>query len=188
MVTKPGRMYHNIEGQCYTRKEYMGGIPHCKISQFDCGVTNKEFPSKLYIQALEAAQFRDSAIESARIAATRYLEKKIPGAYHLKIMKYPHHILREHKMATGAGADRVSGGMRAAFGKAVGHAARIQVGEIIIQVSVNPEHMTVAREALRRARMKLPTKTRVITSDECGMRSAECGTWNAERGMQNSDP
>ena len=39
---------------------------------------------------------------------------------------YPHHVLRENKQATGAGADRVSQGMRCAFGKNVGTAARVK--------------------------------------------------------------
>ena len=39
---------------------------------------------------------------------------------------YPHQILRENKQATGAGADRVSQGMRLSFGKNVGTAAEFK--------------------------------------------------------------
>ena len=45
--------------------------------------------------------------------------------YHLKIRVYPHHIVRENPMATGAGADRVQDGMRKAFGKPVSSVAMV---------------------------------------------------------------
>ena len=35
MVKKPGRMYREIKQQAYTRKEYMGGVPMPRITQFD---------------------------------------------------------------------------------------------------------------------------------------------------------
>jgi large subunit ribosomal protein L10e len=80
----------------------------------------------------------------------------------IRILKYPHNILREHKLATGAGADRVSSGMRGAFGKAVGHAVRAQRGEKLLSVSTTKEHFETAKEALRRAKMKLPAPCKII--------------------------
>ncbi|MGB9637152.1 MAG: 50S ribosomal protein L16, partial [Thermoplasmata archaeon] len=147
MVRKPGRMYREIEGQPYTRKEYMGGVPNVRISQFKVGNLTADFDCSVSLVALEACQIRDIAYESARISATRVLETKIPNMFRLIVRKYPHNVLREHKMATGAGADRVSGGMRAAFGKAVGHAARVQIGEEIITVEVPRDKLDVAKEA-----------------------------------------
>jgi large subunit ribosomal protein L10e len=162
MVRKPGRMYREIEGQAYTRKEYMGGIPNIRISQFKVGNLSAEFDCAVSLVALEACQIRDIAYEAARIAATRVLEKKLPNMFRLIVRKYPHHILREHKMATGAGADRVSGGMRAAFGKAVGHAARVNIGEYIITVEVPKDNLAIAKDALRKANTKLPTPTKMV--------------------------
>lgn len=37
MVRKPASMYREIKGQAYTRREYMGGVPAVRISQFDMG-------------------------------------------------------------------------------------------------------------------------------------------------------
>src|SRR2546426_592308 len=37
MTRKPGSMYREIRGQAYARKEYMGGVPGIRISQFDIG-------------------------------------------------------------------------------------------------------------------------------------------------------
>jgi large subunit ribosomal protein L10e len=65
-------------------------------------------------------------------------------------------------MATGAGADRISGGMRAAFGKAVGTAARVQSDQIILTVRVPLQAYKSAKDALWRASMKLPSPCYVI--------------------------
>lgn len=162
MTRKPARMYRDIEGQVYTRREYMGGVPVCRVTQFDTGNLRTPFPLSLTLGCEEAAQVRDTALEAARISAVRVLEKNAPNEYHLKVRRYPHQILREHKMAMGAGADRISDGMRGAFGKPVGHAVRAQIGMEILTVSTTEEHLAAAKEALRKASHKLPIPTRVI--------------------------
>ena len=134
MTRKPARMYRDVEGQVYTRREYMGGVPNCRIAQFDVGNLTGEFPLMLSLHVEEAAQVRDIALEAARISAVRVLEAQAPNQFRLKVRRYPHQILREHKMATGAGADRISDGMRRAFGKPVGHAVRAQIGTPLMTV------------------------------------------------------
>ncbi|MDD1767651.1 MAG: 50S ribosomal protein L16 [Methanomassiliicoccales archaeon] len=163
MTRKPGRMYRQIRGQAYTRKEYMGGVPAPRITQFDTGSQIADYPVELSLKIMEPCQVRHTALEAARVAANRQLSKD-PGVgnYYLKIRTYPHIVLREHKMATGAGADRVSGGMRAAFGKAVGTAARVQADQIIMTVRVPLQGYKSAKDALWRASMKLPSPCYVI--------------------------
>lgn len=161
MTRKPGRMYREIEGQVYTRREYMGGVPNCRITQFDTGNLKTEFPLSLSLGVEEAAQVRDIALEAARISAVRVMEKNAPNEFHLKVRKYPHQILREHKMAMGAGADRISSGMRLAFGKPVYHAVRAQIGMELLTIYTTEGHMDDAKEALRKAAHKLPVPTRV---------------------------
>ena len=68
--------------------------------------------------------------------------------FHFKIRVYPHHVLRENKQATGAGADRVSEGMRLSFGKPVGTAAR-ESNEKIFTIYTHPRYMEKAKDALR---------------------------------------
>lgn len=155
-------MYRKIEGQVYTRQEYMGGIPTCRVTQFDTGNLRTSFPVSLSLGVEEAAQVRDVALEAARISAVRVLEKQALNEYHLKVRRYPHQILREHKMAMGAGADRISDGMRGAFGKPVGHAVRTQIGMELITVYTTESHVDDAKEALRKASHKLPVPTRLI--------------------------
>ena len=164
MTRKPARMYRAIEGQVYTRQEYMGGIPTCRVTQFDTGNLKEPFKLRYSLQGEEAAQVRDIALEAARVSAVRVLEKHAPNAYHLKVRRYPHQILREHKMAMGAGADRISSGMRRAFGKPVGHAVRAEIGSELISVYINEENAEHAKEALRKAAHKLPIPTRLTIS------------------------
>ncbi|MGI0052783.1 MAG: 50S ribosomal protein L16, partial [Thermoplasmata archaeon] len=106
MTRKPARMYRKIEGQVYTRREYMGGVPNCRIVQFDVGNLKARFEMRVSLHAEEAGQVRDMALEAARVSAVRVLEAQAPNQFHLKVRRYPHQVLREHKMATGAGADR----------------------------------------------------------------------------------
>jgi large subunit ribosomal protein L10e len=166
MTRKPARMYRSIEGQVYTRREYMGGVPNCRITQFDTGNLHAVYPLKLSLGCEEAAQVRDIALEAARVSAVRVLDKAAPNGFRLKVRRYPHQILREHKMAMGAGADRISSGMRLAFGKPVGHAVRAQIGMELLTVYTTHDQLESAKEALRKAAHKLPIPTRlIITSD-----------------------
>ncbi len=158
MARKPARMYTRIRGQAYTRKEYMGGVPAPRIGQFDQGDLKSSFPVTLTLHVKEQCQIRHTALEAARISANRALSKKAgPTGFYMKVRVYPHNVLRENKLATGAGADRVSDGMRAAFGKAVGTAARVKRDQCVLTVKVNPQHIDAAKEALYRASVKLPS-------------------------------
>jgi len=106
---------------------------------------------------------RHNALEAARVAANRLLEVKAgKDNYHLKIRVYPHQVLRENPMAAGAGADRISDGMRRAFGKPIGSAARVSRGQKLMTVRITQEFVSFAKEALRRASMKFPMPTRMV--------------------------
>lgn len=141
----------------------MGGVPNIRITQFDLGNKSGDFPITVTLVAQEACQIRDTALEAARVVANRFMVKTAGAqGYHLKVKIYPYCVLRQNKQATGAGADRVSQGMRAAFGKAVGSAARVKVGQGIITVRTTPSQFHNAKEALRKAGMKLPTPCKII--------------------------
>lgn len=158
MVRKPASMYREIKGQAYTRREYMGGVPASRISQFDMGNLTEDFPVILTLKVKNRVQIRHTSIEAGRIAANRLLSSEAGVAnYHLKVRAYPHVVLRENKLATGAGADRVSSGMRCAFGKTVGTAARLECNQAILTVSVSAEKANVAKLALWKASMKFPS-------------------------------
>ncbi len=163
MVRKPNSMYRQIKGPAYTRREYMGGVPASRITQFDLGNKSGDFPVILSLVAKETCHIRHTALEAARITANRTINRKAGAAgYHLKVRVYPHHVLRENKQATGAGADRVSQGMRKAFGKLVGTAARVPTGQRVITIRTSKQHFITAKDALRKAGMKLPTPISIV--------------------------
>jgi len=162
MARKPGSMYRYVRGKVTTRKEYMGGVPAPRITQFVLGNKKGDFPLMLSLVAKEKCQIRHNALESARITLNRTLEKKIGVTnYKITIRAYPHIIIRENKQATGAGADRVSQGMRAAYGKNVGTAAQVKSEQIILTVETTDQFISQAKDALRKAGMKVPTPCKV---------------------------
>ena len=163
MGRKPGKMYRYWKSQSYQRRKYMGGVPQSRITQFDQGNVHAKFPITMVLVVKERCQIRHISLEAARIAANRYLQRAAGTInYHLKVRVYPHEVLRENKQATGAGADRVSQGMRRSFGKAIGTAARVMAGQKIMTLKTNKQNFKFAKEAFRRASMKLPSPTRVI--------------------------
>jgi large subunit ribosomal protein L10e len=134
----------------------MGGVPASRLTQFVIGNKTATFPVQLSLTTNEKCQLRHNALESARISANKALEKNIgPANYCLRIKVYPHIVIRENKQASGAGADRVSMGMRRAFGKPVGTAARVKMNQILMTLDTTEQFFAPAKEALRKASMKL---------------------------------
>lgn len=164
MVRKPGKMYRKLTGPAYTKRKYMGGVPASRIQQFVAGDINGSYDIELRLVAVESCQIRHTALEAARISSNRQLIKDFgEKGYFLRIRPYPHHVIREHKMATGAGADRISSGMSMSFGRPVGTAARVRRGSSIIIVRIPKGGQEKAKEALRKASHKIPTPSRVDT-------------------------
>jgi large subunit ribosomal protein L10e len=52
MTRKPNSMYREIRGQAYCRREYMGGVPESRITQFEHG-TKRKYTVKLVLHATE---------------------------------------------------------------------------------------------------------------------------------------
>ena len=156
MSRKPGSMYRTTHGQPNTRREYMGGVPASRISQFEMGNRTGKFPIQLALLVDEAMQIRHNCLEAARISANRVMDKNagVPN-YRIRIRVFPHIVLRENKQATGAGADRVSQGMRSSFGKNVSTAARVKPNQIIMTVETTKPYFAHAKNALRKAGMKI---------------------------------
>ncbi len=64
-------------------------------------------------------------------------------------------------MISGAGADRVQDGMRKAFGKVIGIAARVKPNQPLITIRTNPAYIKEAMIALNKAAPKMPTPCKV---------------------------
>ena len=159
MPARPGHCYRHIKRPSYTRKEYVKRMPGNKVVLWRMGKKrNRNFQLTISLLAKEAVQIRHSALEAMRISANRYLTKELgPENYFLWIRPYPHQILREKKMMAVAGADRIQEGMRRSFGKPFALAARVKPGQPILTLEINYPHLDIAKNALRRASMKIPT-------------------------------
>jgi large subunit ribosomal protein L10e len=163
MARKPNSMYRQIKQHAYTRREYMGGVPMNRIQQFESGAKTRNFEVIMELRAEERCQIRHTAMESARITLTRYIEKATgKDNFFVKFRIFPHHVIRENKQATGAGADRVSQGMRQAFGKPVGTAARVEVDQALVEIAVDAKDFAKGKEALRKSSYKFPTPCRIV--------------------------
>ena len=146
----------------YTRKDYIRKIPASKIVQYDMGNLSEDFPLQVSLVVKDHTHLTHNALEAARVAANRYLQRMTGKlGYRLKIRTYPHHIVRENPMATGAGADRVQSGMRGAFGKAVSSEALVRKDQKVVTAYVNVKDFEHAKVALNRAAMKLPVSCRL---------------------------
>jgi large subunit ribosomal protein L10e len=160
------RNFRNPKGMPYTRRGYMKGIPGSKIVKFTMGNTSKEFPVKVELINLQLGQIRHNSLEAARIAANRLLELRLGGDnYFMKVVPFPHIVLREHKRVNVAQADRFQEGMKSPYGKPTGTAARVDRGEPLIVVEVEKEGVEVAKEALERAAAKFPLPSRVFVRE-----------------------
>lgn len=147
-------------------KSFIKMVPAQKIVKFTMGkredYEKKKLPYELTIVVTEKVQIRHNALESCRQFINKKLDKQTNGQYFFKILPFPHHIQRENKMLTGAGADRMQTGMQLSFGKAVGKSAIMKKEEKLMIVALsNPKDEAFARAQIRKIKAKLPCKIRV---------------------------
>lgn len=166
MPLRPGKCYSKLDTMPYTRKEYIPGFPPPKISKFDYGNPKGDFPVKVTLYALEDGLIRHNALDAARVIATKTMEKKVgPTNYHLKVIKYPFHVIRENKMLAMAGADRLQEGMRLSFGTPIGTATIVDKYDKIMYIRCDKASIELAKTALKRAASKLSVKTRMVIEE-----------------------
>jgi large subunit ribosomal protein L10e len=173
MSDKPASMYREIDKPSYTRREYITGIPGSKIAQHNMGNLQtgpEDYPVHISLEVEEECQLRHGALEASRLSANRRLLKEIGQEnYKMVLRKFPHEVIRENKQATGAGADRVSDGMRQAFGKPVGTAARIDTNETVFTCYCDPEDADTVKDAFRRSYNKISPPCRIVVEKGEGL-------------------
>lgn len=176
MALRKASAYTKKKARPYTRKSkvrgksYIRTVPSSMIVKFKMGNLKKfdkgKLPIVIEIVSKEKLQIRDNAIESVRQFLNRFLVEKLGGSeFYLEAKIYPHHVLRENKMLTGAGSDRMQTGMSQSFGKAMGRAAFVKKGQVIFIIAVRTEKgELVARKLIKSAKSRLPGKifTRLV--------------------------
>ena len=173
MALRKGSAYTKRKVTPYTRnskkraKSYIKTVPNSKIVKFKMGdikgFDKGEYPIALSVLSKERIQFRDNAIEAVRQYLNRFLQVKLGKEFYLEVKIYPHHILRENKMLTGAGADRMQTGMSRAFGKTMGRAALIKPKQVLFIIGVKtPRAEIESRVLIKSVKSRMPCKISII--------------------------
>merc|ERR1712110_1068463 len=108
--------------------------------------------------------------------------------FHIKVRPHPFQVLRINKTLSCAGADRLSTGMRGAFGKSYGTAARVHIGQVLISVRTKEDKVEIAAEALRRAKFKFPGRQKVFVSKYFGFTKFTKDDYAKWKGMGRLTP
>ena len=148
-------------------KAYVKTVPPRKLVKFKMGredlLEEGKLPHFLTVVTKERVQIRDNALEACRQYLNKKLEEGLSGIYYFKVVPVPHHIQRENKMLTGAGADRMQTGMQLSFGKAVNKSAILNKNGRVFEIAVADEKgITLARHILKEVRAKLPCEIKVL--------------------------
>src|SRR3989344_4449282 len=125
MGLRKASAYSKKKARPYTRKSskrkksFIKAVPQNKIVKYNMG--NKKIEQgggkfNVTLVSTEKVQIRDNSLEACRQYVNKALEKVAPGNFYFSVRVFPHHILRENKAAAGAGADRLSSGMKHSFG------------------------------------------------------------------------
>ncbi|MBI2675840.1 MAG: 50S ribosomal protein L16 [Candidatus Aenigmarchaeota archaeon] len=175
MGLRPARCYRTLK-RAYTRfsranksKDYVKGIPESKIHRFEFGNAKRPYQYSLCLTVRDTVQIRHNALEACRVSLNKNLDKRVgTDAYFGKVLVYPHQILREKMLATGAGADRFQSGMRLAFGKPIGTAARVYSGQSVVEVRVDEAGLEAAKKSMHIAGSKLPCPSSILVKRIAG--------------------
>jgi large subunit ribosomal protein L10e len=121
------------------------------------GDATSDYEYEIFLVASRDVEVSSKALEAARVTANRVLTRRLGDrSFLLKVVPYPHEIVREHKFMGFAGADRLSQGMKLAFGRPTGRVALVTAGQEVLTVFVDEEDVEAAKAALKRASKKLP--------------------------------
>jgi large subunit ribosomal protein L10e len=174
MALRKATAYSKKKVVPYTRKSkkkakaYIKTVPPANIVKYamgnEKGYNEGKLPIKLTLVTTENVQIRDGALEACRQFINKKIDKAYTGQYFFRIIPHPHHIQRENKMLTGAGADRMQTGMQLSFGKTVDRAAILRKGHGIFLLAVSTKKAEQdARKLLNTIKSKLPCKTKIVT-------------------------
>ncbi len=174
MALRKGSAYSKRYARPYTRvskkrtKSYIKTVPNARIVKYKMGditgFDKGEFPIQLHMVSKENCQVRDNSIEAIRQFLNRFIQVKVGKEFYLEVKIVPHHILRENKMLTGAGADRMQTGMSRAFGKTMGRAALVKPGQVLFILAVKTTKAeSQARALIKAVKARIACKTSITT-------------------------
>jgi len=147
----------------YREKSFIRASPPPRIIRYNMGNPHLNAEYTLFLVSDRDLQVRDVSLESTRLIINRHCEKHFGRrGFYMKLRVYPHHHLRENALASGAGADRLSTGMKCSFGKVIGVAAQINENQTILELHVRKEHLNHAKRILKMCKSKLPCSPKIV--------------------------
>lgn len=158
---KPDRLPWSRYSKSKPRKSYIKAMPHADLHQFRMGAMKDDFDVEIDLVCQEPIIVRDNAIESARQTSNKHLEKMMAGAYFFLVRPFPHNIIRENKMISGAGADRLQKGMRRSYGRPMDKSAHLNAGTTMFSIYSYKSNLEHIKTALRKAKCKLSGKYKI---------------------------
>src|ERR687888_1159614 len=170
-----GVNYRQCRGMPYVRREFIAGKPQIKIARFSSGQARNDYDYKIELLSTAKLQVRHNALEAMRLAANKTMARAGEMTFFSSLKVYPHVVLRENKMIATAGADRLQEGMRRAFGKSTGLAARIRPRQVIYEAYVTDANLDLAKDGFKMAASKLgrPTTIRITPLKEQALAASE---------------
>ncbi len=148
----------------YKTKEFVKAVPPSKIARFNMGDFTKKYAYQVSLVSDGDIQLRHNALESSRQIVNRNLLRQLSNNYYLQLRTYPHHVIRENKMLTGAGADRMQTGMAHSFGRPIGVAARVRKHQAVFSAFVNEDGVEAARFSLKKAIQRLSGNYTIVVN------------------------
>jgi len=152
------------------QRAYVKAVPPSKLVKLHMGNLKAQEAGKLPIiltlVTTHDVQVRQNALEACRQFIHKKLADELKEQYFFRIIPYTHHIQRENKMLTGAGADRMQTGMQLSFGKTVAKAAILKKGAPLFSVEVATQKAaSFARKTIKQIKAKLPCATKILSED-----------------------
>ena len=146
------------------RREFVRGGADPVITSYDLGNKKKiDWQVHIGIMMLRSRNISHFTLEAMRRSINRNMQKAAGRQnFHLKIRSHPHRIYREHTMMSFAGADRLSSGMRNGFGRPVGTCARVNGGQVTVELMIPFKYFDSAVRSLQIAKSKIGTNTQIV--------------------------
>jgi large subunit ribosomal protein L10e len=108
-------------------------------------------------------QISSNTLEAIRITINGALQKKLGRQnFRLRMRPKPFQKIRENKMMSVAGADRIQTGMRNSFGRTTGVCARVRAGQVILDVGTHIRNLPIVRDRLRVSSMKISSPCQIV--------------------------
>jgi len=153
----------------FKKRAYIKAVPNVHLTKMRmgdlAGWKAGKYTIILDVKTKHRVQLRDNALEASRQFLNRFLTDKVGKDFYLEVKPYPHHVMRENKMITGAGADRMQTGMALSFGKSMGRACLMKTGDTIFLIGVtNPKHEAIARTLVGSIRARMPCTMHIDTT------------------------